>query len=318
MKINLRVFLFAMLIFNFIFTPYIYALEEMLPVPKNQPLISMDLQDASLKDVLKILSIQSGLNFVASEAVSDRMLTLYIDKVPLKEAMDKIFKANNLSYELDDEASLFIVKDWGKPEAETITEIFYLKHATVSSSSLKEDMKSILNTDNESGSPYSSSSSSSSSSTNNSTAEDNGKWKVEEEAGITQTVKKLLSKEGKVVEDFRTNSLIVTDIPSRMPVIRKVIASLDVPVPQVLLEVEMLDVSKNAVDQLGVNWPTTLATGDFTQAFRVFNPFGNKGTSGQGSEIVVDEGAGFLEAATWACAALWPGCIWHIEQQGFS
>jgi type II secretory pathway component GspD/PulD (secretin) len=39
-----------------------------------------------------------------------------------------------------------------------------------------------------------------------------------------------------------------------MPVIAQTIATLDVPIPQVMLEVEMLDVSKKIVDKLGFNW----------------------------------------------------------------
>ena len=47
--------------------------------------ISMDFQDADLKDVLKIFSQQAKLNFIASEAVQDRKVTLYLEKVPIKE-----------------------------------------------------------------------------------------------------------------------------------------------------------------------------------------------------------------------------------------
>jgi type IV pilus assembly protein PilQ len=87
-----------------------------------------------------------------------------------------------------------------------------------------------------------------------------GKWAQEEETGITRVVKKLLSEHGSIIEDFRTNSLIITDIPSRMPIIEQTIALLDVPAPQVMLEVEMLDVSKNVVDQLGFDFGTSPIT----------------------------------------------------------
>lgn len=259
MKVNLKSFVFILLIANFIFTPLLYGLDESIFTLEKEPSISMDLQDASLKDVLKVLSIQSSLNFVASEAVQDRTLTLYMDKVPLKEAMGKIFKANNLSYDLDKEASIFIVKDWGKPTVETITEVFYLKHATVSSSSLKEEMKNgrVSESSSFSGSSSSGSSSSGSSSSGGSGGGDKGKWKIEDESGITQSIKKLLTENGSVIEDFRTNSLIVTDVPMRMDVIRKVVASLDISVPQVMLEVEMLDVSKDIVDNMGFKFGQT-------------------------------------------------------------
>lgn len=206
--------------------------------PETDATITLDLQDADLKDILKILSIQSGLNFVASEAVQERKITLYLDKVPLKEAMDKIFKANNLTYEIEKDSSVFIVKDWGKLDlVETVTNVFPLKYATVSNSSLisaKEDASS------------SSGSSSSSSSSSSKSGSGSG--------GITQAITDNLSTNGKVIEDGRSNSLVVTEIPSRMPMIAKIIEMLDVPQPQVMLEVEMLDVSKSVVDELGFDW----------------------------------------------------------------
>lgn len=222
----------------------------------TEPVISMDFKDANLKDILKAFSMQSGMNFIASEAVQERKVTLYFDNVPLTSAMDKIFSANNLSYELDKNANIFVVKEWGKMETETVTKVFYLKNASVSTSALKADqLKSAA-----------SSSSSASTSSSSGTALSGGKWKIAEESGITSAVKKLLSTAGLIMEDFRTNSLIVTDTPAKMKVISQVIASLDVPVPQVMLEVEMLDVSKDAVDKMGFKFGDTPFTAIVTGA----------------------------------------------------
>ncbi|MFA5177450.1 MAG: secretin N-terminal domain-containing protein, partial [Candidatus Omnitrophota bacterium] len=254
MKINFRSFVFILTLFNLILLPKLNALDGPPLSAYKSVIISMDLQDASLKDILKLLSIQAGLNFIASEGVQDRKMTLYMDKVPLQEAMDKIFKANNLSYDLDPESSVFIVNDWGKPTTQTVTKVFYLKYATVSSSSLKEEMKNNI----------SSSGTTSSSSSSDST--EGGKWKVAEESGITEVVKKLLSKDGSMVEDYRTNSLTVTDVPSKMAIITQAITSLDVPIPAVLLEVEMLDVSKSVVDTIGFKYGQTPLTVSVTGA----------------------------------------------------
>ena len=158
-----------------------------MPDP-SQVTISMDLQNANLKDILKVFSIQSGLNFIASEGVQDRTMTLYMDKVPLKEAMDKLFKANNLVYELDQDAKVFIVKDLGKPSIDTVTKIFYLKYASVSSSSIKEEMA----TDMKPGATALGVASSGSTSSGGSGT--SGKWKSMDEAGITSAVKKALSR----------------------------------------------------------------------------------------------------------------------------
>ncbi len=137
MKRNFSLFIFILCFFAF---PLFSRAGEDLPFLDPDATISMDFQDASLKDVLKIFSIQSGLNFISSETVQDRKMTLYLDKVPLKETMDKLFKANNLSYEIDPNSNLFIVRDWGKPELETVTKVFYLKYATVAASSLEREI----------------------------------------------------------------------------------------------------------------------------------------------------------------------------------
>jgi len=261
---------------------------EALFAPSPGVVISMDFKDASLKDVLKVLSIQSGMNFIASEAVQDRTLTLYMDKVSVKEAMEKIFSANNLSYDLDKSANIFLVKDWGKPMVETVTKVFYLKYATVSSSSLKEEMKNNV-------------ASTSTTTTSSGTAGTGGKWSVEDDSGITKAVKKMLTPHGTLIEDYRTNSLIVTDVPSRMPVIMQVIAALDKSVPQVMLDVEMLDVSKNAVDTVGFKFGKTPFTVTLTGATvdlglpfkswsKMFTPaYG--GVAGQQGSLAINTGA---------------------------
>ncbi|MDD5505632.1 MAG: secretin N-terminal domain-containing protein [Candidatus Omnitrophica bacterium] len=243
MKKTLLIFVFIFSIVCVFFIPHLNA-QSQEPPADSEPIISMDFQDVGIKDALKMLSMQSGLNFIASEAVADRKVTLYLDNVPLSQAMDKIFSANNLSYELDKKANIFVVKDWGKMEAETITKVFYLKNASVSSSSLKEEASNSISSESEN-------SSSSSSGTTS------GKWKSESESGITYSIKKLLSSSGSLVEDFRTNSLIITDTPARMKIISQVIISLDIEIPQIMLEVEMLDVSKNSIDKMGAKFGQT-------------------------------------------------------------
>jgi type II secretory pathway component GspD/PulD (secretin) len=217
MRNSLRLFVF---IFSFcLFLPHLNA-ESELPYFNPEATISMDFKDANLKDILKIFSMQSGLNFIASEAVQDRKLTLYMDKVPIKEVMDKLFKANNLTYEFDETANIFSVKDWGKPELELVTKVYYLKYRSVPSARLQKERDSLL--------------------TNPSTGAD-----------ILNSIKQVLSKDGKIAEDTSTNSLIITDVPSRFSAIDGIITALDIPQPQVMLDVEILDVRKDVVDRMG-------------------------------------------------------------------
>lgn len=297
-KISLIIAAFIFLMFVF-FIPRLNAQAETVSAG-IEPVISLDFKDANIKDILKAFSMQSGMNFIASEAVQDRKVTLYLDKVPLTQAMDKIFSANNLSYELDKDANIFVVKEWGKMQTETVTKVFYLKNATVSTSSLKSELAKNADSSSTSGSSSSSTGSASGSSSSSSSTSSGAKWKEVAESGITSAVKKLLSNSdssstsgigmpgagssgssapgviGSVIEDFRTNSLIVTDTPAKMKVISQVIASLDVAVPQVMLEVEMLDVSKDVVDKMGFKFGDTPFTAIVTGATATMGfPYGS-------------------------------------------
>lgn len=204
--------------------------------------ISMDFQDASLKDVLKIFSQQSGMNFIASEAVSDRKVTLYLDKVPVDAALEQILTANSLTYEMQEGSNIFIVKETGKPKVDLITKVFYLKYASVSTSRISQEILSSV----------SSSSGQSSSGTTGSTTSSAGGSSGTGTFAIKDAITKILSSNGNVTEDARTNSLTITDVPSQFPIIEQTIARLDIPLPQVMIEVEMLDVSKNVAEKLGI------------------------------------------------------------------
>ncbi|TAN59419.1 hypothetical protein EPN16_07205 [bacterium] len=222
---------------------------------KSSVKITMDLQDVSLRDALKMLSVQSGTNFIASEAVADRKLTLYLDNVPLRDAMDKIFKVNNLTYELDVESNIFTVRDWGKPSLDLETRIYFLKYTRVTNSRLNEGIS--LGSSSSSSSGSASSASSAASSTGSMGSSEGSSASSATANGLKDTLATVLSEYGKLIEDPATNSIIVTDMLSKFPVIEQLIAKLDVPIPQVMIEVEILDVDKSEVDKLGFKYSDT-------------------------------------------------------------
>jgi type II secretory pathway component GspD/PulD (secretin) len=197
--------------------------------------ISMDLQEANLRDVLKIFSMQSGLNFISSDAVENKKVTLYLDKVPIKLAMDKLFDTNKLTYEFDEDAGIFVVR--GKEEdVDLVTEIFRLKYRSVLTSNMEKQRTGLFTGESIGG------------------GSGVARTTAAEVSDIKTTIQQMLSKVGKVSEDNKTNSLIVTDVPSRFPPIRTLIATLDVPQAQVMLDVEMLDVNKDLIDKMGFNF----------------------------------------------------------------
>ncbi|MFA5271893.1 MAG: hypothetical protein WC412_06115 [Candidatus Omnitrophota bacterium] len=230
----------------------------------TQKLISLDLEGAKLIDTLKMLSQQTGLNFVSTEAVKERTLTLYLEKVPLKEAMDIIFKANNLTYEYYPDANMFVVKEMGKPTIELKTKVYHLQYVRIQSARMQTEITDIMQTDSM-GDSLTSGSSTSSSSTSSSSTSTSGTTVTD--VGIKYAIQKVLTEFGKISEDPITNSLIVIDVPSQFEVIDSVMSQLDVPSPKVLIEVEMLDVTKGLIDQIGFKYGDSTFGNNFSAVY---------------------------------------------------
>jgi len=202
------------------------ALADELLMQDQWKKISLDLEDASLLSVLKVFSQQSGMNFIASQDVAGRTVTLYLENVPVRDALDKILKTYNLTCDLDEDSNIFVVREIAEKDADkTITKVYTLKYARVNSSPLNN-------------------------ASSNSTAG----------SSLADALRDLLSPQGKISEDSRTNSLIITDLPERFARLEEMIKKLDIAVPQVLIEAEIIDVKKSLTDQLGMQWTASLYT----------------------------------------------------------
>ncbi len=210
---------------SFAAVPSIGMIGKAGPDPKN--VISMDFQNANLKTVLKVFSQQSGLNFVASEAVKDRTVTIYFDNVTVEDALNHLMIANRLEYDMKPGSNIFIVKESGKPTVDTITKIYELKFAQLATISGDEA---------------------------------GGGGKKECDAEIVTVLKGLLTENGKIIADKRSNSLIIKDVSSQFEIIEKVLDKLDIRTPQVMIEAEILETTTAVTDQLGMNWTGAFGT----------------------------------------------------------
>jgi type IV pilus assembly protein PilQ len=59
---------------------------------------------------------------------------------------------------------------------------------------------------------------------------------------------------GKIITDQRTNSLIITTTPQNLEEMKKVIASLDTPTAQVMIESQLIQIQRSEVENLGIHW----------------------------------------------------------------
>ena len=181
---------------------------------RKAPLITLDLTNADIRNVLKMLADRYNLNIVISEAVTG-FITVHLKKVTPLEAFQSILQAAGCTF-VESEGILIV-----KPLAETHTiemdtRIFKLEY--LDATDAKESIKNLL-------SP-------------------NGKIDV-----LYHTY----TKEGK-----RSDLLLVTDIPTNLEKIARVLKEMDKPLPQVSIEAKFIETRLTKDEAMGIDWSMRL------------------------------------------------------------
>ena len=94
----------------------------------QEGLVSLDFKDANLKDVLKVFSQQSGLNFVADRNIEDKLITLYMNEVKVEDALKTLLDANNLGLRQNPGSNILIVRQKPTAPIETITRVYKIQY----------------------------------------------------------------------------------------------------------------------------------------------------------------------------------------------
>ena len=215
----------------------------------GEPLrVSMEFQDANLKDVLKIFSQQTGINVIAGAEIRDQPVTLYLGDVSVLDAMDQILRAVHLTYERPAGSDIYIVKPIPEGPPATITRVYRLKYARVSKSILaKAEASLIAGTPSEAKGGIGNVSGGGGST-------GGGGGSTGGDVGIDTVLTGLLTEHGSVVVDSRTNSLVVTDIPENFPRLEAALAALDVRTAQIMVDAEVIETGLSKLKELGVKW----------------------------------------------------------------
>ena len=183
--------------------------------------ISLDLVDADIKQVFGIFHEISGLNFVLDPNVTGQV-TIVVDQIPWDQAMDLVLKNNGLGMVL--EGSVVRVAPVAKLAQEAAA-----RKALNDAKELEDPPVTITRTLS-----YA---------------------KAKEVQRVVRQA--LLSTKGRVIEDVRTNTLIIRDVPIRIDAIDRLLTTLDAETPQVMIEARIVEVSRDFVHDLGVSWGFT-------------------------------------------------------------
>ncbi len=180
----------------------------------------IDIKDIDIKDLLRYISEFAGLNLIVDQSVTGTATYRFKD-IPWDQALDIILKDKGLGSELQN----------GVLRVAT-TEKF--RQEEVERRKLKEeqDLSVPVQTITK---PLSYA-------------------KVKD---IEKIIKANLSKRGKLMVDERTNIIIVSDIPDKIPGIVELINTLDKATTQVLIEARIVEVAKTFKRELGIQWGFT-------------------------------------------------------------
>jgi type IV pilus assembly protein PilQ len=181
--------------------------------------LSLNFQDIEVRSVLQLIADFTGLNVVVSDTVSGN-LTLRLKNVPWDQALDIILKTKGLAMRQNGNVMLVAPSEEiaarEKLELESqkqIEELEPLYAEFIQINYAKAgDFVSLLKSEDTT----------------------------------------LMSDRGRVTTDKRTNTLLVQDTAAKLAEIRKMIAQLDVPVRQVLIESRIVVADTNFARDLGV------------------------------------------------------------------
>jgi type II secretory pathway component GspD/PulD (secretin) len=91
--------------------------------------VTLNAREASLSEVLRLLSERSDMNFVVGEGVQRERITIMLNNTPLEEAINLIVRASGLSYEIIGNSILIAEPDKLKEDVGLSAYVVELKYA---------------------------------------------------------------------------------------------------------------------------------------------------------------------------------------------
>ncbi len=197
--------------------------EIIVPFTKKKykgSLISIDVQNADIQNILRLIAKIGGFNLVISEDVKGK-ITLSLHNVPWDQALDIILSSKGLGMakigNVIRVAPLMTLKE----ETEQLAQI---KEAISKEETAAPLVTAYLQV-------------------NYAKASD-----------LVKQIQTLLTERGSVTYDERTNKIILKDVPAVVEKAKYVISQLDEPVKQVLIEARIVQIINRFQYQLGINW----------------------------------------------------------------
>ncbi|MBF8251338.1 MAG: STN protein, partial [Deltaproteobacteria bacterium] len=192
------------------------ASEEMAKIYNGQK-VTLEFKDADIKNIFRIIAEVSGYNMIIDSAVVGKV-TIRLVNVPWDQALDILLETNNLGMKKVGNVIRVLPAALVKKEEED-------KLASQKAKEKQEDLVSKLI-------PVS----------------------YAKASDISGRIKGVMTDRGTSEVDERTNTIILKDIQKSVDAAVKLVASLDTPTPQVIIEARIVTASTRFSKDLGVQW----------------------------------------------------------------
>ena len=215
--------------------------------PLDRKIGPIRLKGAPLSTFLDVVSAQSKVNFIITEGLESKTITVFLRKTTVREALELLLRVKGLTYQRIGKSNTYVVQKRSADMPNLITKIYTLNYIPlIPITSVGEEIASITAQDTSSGGGG-----------NNQQGggEEKGGESKESPISIINIVRSVLSKKnGKLATDPRTNTLIITDVPEVFPQVEQIIAELDKKAPQILIEAQIVEINTDRMNELGIEW----------------------------------------------------------------
>ena len=188
--------------------------------------LSLNFQNIEVRSLLQVIADFTNFNVVTSDTVTGN-LTLRLKDVPWDQALDIILQAKGLGLRKSGNVIWIAPKD----------ELAIKEQAELEAGKKKTELEPLRTQGYQ---------------LNYTKAEEVAKALVGQGSGGGGQGSRMLSARGSVISEQRTNQLFVTDIPTKLEEIQSLIAKIDIPVRQVLIEARIVEANDTFGKSLGV------------------------------------------------------------------
>ncbi|WP_428067018.1 secretin and TonB N-terminal domain-containing protein [Candidatus Proelusimicrobium volucris] len=232
----------------------------------NTPLdrkVTIRVNNVPIGTFLNSISAQAKINFIMGEEFAGKKVSASLANVTVREALDTLLRVQGLTYQRIGKSDSYVITKRSDEAPDAVTKVYTLNYVSLQpQSSIAQDINKIMPADT-----TSSSFSTTSSNVNvfDTTSVGGGagmgmgtgsgmSGSGDGASAILSVIKSVLTKQGKIAVDARTNKLIITDVPEVFPQVENILAELDIKAPQILIEAQVIEVGKGSGLNLGFNW----------------------------------------------------------------